>query len=70
MRELKPRYYLIRQFKKESHPLRVRELKLESRVYNAANVASHPLRVRELKREDLINRVTSQIRRTLYGCVN
>ena len=32
-----------------SHPLRVRELKLESRVYNAANVASHPLRVRELK---------------------
>ena len=53
----------------ESHPSRVRELKLDAAVEAGKITQSHPSRVRELKHYE-VRKHDSPISRTPPGCVN
>ena len=53
----------------ESHPLRVRGLKLKTDPFRDTKLVSHPLRVRGLKLYQ-IDDIFINLSRILYGCVD
>ena len=54
----------------QSHPLRVRGLKLETERFEIRIDMSHPLRVRGLKPRSESYMIQRSICRILYGCVD